>query len=192
MKLIPRRFLAKDAALPLKDLVSVVQGIVATTAILIAGLWFVMQGEFQRRATLSIATDVVRISSAQTLLRVTVRIDNVGRRPFCVSEGAVLISQVLPLEEEPPQKMDSEGLPLEVFDWREIKEIDLPYKMKLSPGEYDSYYFETFIAGDIQMVRVYAQADNGSGGLWSAVAFKRIEEASGHSVDVTKEGGIRK
>jgi len=124
----------------LRDWLSIVQSAMTIAALLCAGLWFAFQGPYRPRLEVHNLIAHRRIPNEKQLIVVNVTVKNVGIVRAQIPCVAVLIDQVLPIEEAGPIVSPPSKCPHLEFS--------------LEPGEADRVNFEYVLTGNIRTVKV--------------------------------------
>ena len=166
-----------------KDWIGILQGVATIAGIGAAAWWFFFQGESRSKVNLEITGYHRQLEAKTTLLSVSVKATNVGKRPTEITKGGVVISQVAPLPTPDSLKQnakDANGKDLGVLAWKGIGERDVPYPMVLAPGEFDSYHFDFLVPANIKAARIYAELRDPSrkGQTWATVVFHDMDAPS--------------
>jgi len=152
----------KDALESLKSLFTVV-------AIVVGAIWtyraFVRKRHKYPRAKLGQSISSWRFPDEKTLLRVCVRIENVGEVLLKLPAGEIWVQQMLPCPQEVKEKITGGGDPVlrgeAQIQWPLVGERTLKER-EIEPGESDEVPAEFVIAPNIEQVLVYTHFKNAS------------------------------
>lgn len=143
-----------------KDVVSILQSIFTITAIIAAAWWFFFQAETSPRIGLSHLVNYHKIHDDWTWIYVSIKLENLGKRPISLSSEKVWLQKILPVDKNIKDKIEQDiNLTAEKgnIDWPLIgepyqKEIDI----EIYPGESDTLNYEFIIPSYVKTIRLYS------------------------------------
>ncbi len=144
-----------------KDIATIAQAVATVLAILVAGLWFFLQGEASFKANISHAITHRFLDPDRAWVCVSVNITNTGKRALAINRGIVRIQQILPMDQCIEQCLQ-QGQPLikpgEVrVDWPKLADsYDQPLNLYLEAGESDHLNFEFIVPAYARTVKIYS------------------------------------
>ena len=154
-----------------KDIVSVIQAIVTTIAIVVGGVWsyflFVKKRQRFPRANISHQIFHKHISNGKALLNVKTIINNAGDVLLSLESGKVNVNQILPVSSEMVDLIKSGK---DIVD-ESRREVDWPLigtrsfewekgRCEIEPGENDHFLCDFIMDENIKLVVVYSYFEN--------------------------------
>ena len=177
----------------LKPWAEMIQAIVATAGIIVAGIWtymiFIEDRESYPHANLDETITRVKLTDQVNLLEVILKIHNSGQTLMHLSQATVRLQQVLPINgcaadaacvvDDLNEALTDGNRVSDRFSWpvETNREAAWDTPLIVEPGEDDVMDFEFVIPATIQVVRVYGfvpndalKSDSSSPG-WSVARF---------------------
>ncbi len=147
-----------------KDIASIVQSVLTCLAIVIAGIWFLMQGMASPKANISHSVTHRQISDSWIWLRLEIIVKNEGKRPLHLKSGIARVQRILPLEPyiEKQVKADMCLIPETQKDktvfWPQVgKEYTLERELYLEAGETDTLECEFMINSLLRTIKIQSE-----------------------------------
>lgn len=162
---------ADTSRISFKDIVTVIQTVVTTIAIFVAGFWtyFVFVKKRQRFPRASISHNIFYkdISGGKLFLNVKTAISNTGDVLLCLESGVVRVQQILPV----PKNIDNlirqgyDPVPEDrtEVDWPLIGTRSFTWEKgtcEIEPGEHDNFVADYVIDANVQLIAVYSYFKN--------------------------------
>jgi hypothetical protein len=154
--------LPRDGISLWKDLTATVQSIATVLALCVAGWWFLRQGTAAPHANLTHVIQSVKIHDQWRLVRLSVRVANVGVVPISLDSAKVYLARVLPLEDSIKKMIDGGDSPISAASgeiaWPSIGD---PYKFdpqaEILPGESETYNFDFLVPTNLCEVMLHSR-----------------------------------
>jgi hypothetical protein len=166
-----------------KDVSSTVQSIATVLALLVGAWWFERQGFVFPHANSVQTLQTLKIHGNWRLVRLSVRVSNVGSVPITLDAGTVYIARVYPLEDSVRDLINAGGSPIDQsrgqIPWPLIGN---PYNVTphatLWPSESESYDFDFLIPTNLCEIMAYSRFVNESNKklVWSASTLQSLED----------------
>ncbi len=164
-------FFAEASSISFKEVVTVIQAIVTTIAIVVGGLWtyflFVKKRQKFPRASVSHQIFCRTISGEKALLNVKTVISNSGDVLLCLESGVVRVQQILPIPDNIDALIKQDQDPVAgdrtEIDWPLIGTRSFSFekgKCEIEPGEHDQFVSDHVIDANVQLVAVYSYFKN--------------------------------
>jgi len=157
---------AEDTLGKIKDFATIIQASITTVAVIAAGIWFIVTGQYQDK--LSISNNITHriIDDEHIWLRLYVTMENVGQRPVRIGYCYIQVQQVLPLDISVQDKIhdvqDGNNINSLIinghFTWPAIygNEFHGAIDEKIAPGEKHYAEFDFILPPNIKTVRVFS------------------------------------
>jgi hypothetical protein len=153
-----------------KTLAETLQAVVTIVAIVLGGIWtyilFVKKREKYPRARTVHRIVTLGSVNGRWVIRILVRIENIGSVLLCLDEGEVVVQNLFPLPPEWGDKL-KDGLQLErkefEYDWPSLDKFLLEWGDKgyiIEPQESDEFHFDLHVDSSVQRVQVYSYVKN--------------------------------
>lgn len=147
-------------------LISSVQHVIAISAIISAAVWFLQKNEHAPMLNVVNVVTQHTISPGFRLVRIELKVENVGKVPLKVSTGVVKLHQVTPLAGKPKDyiskaktlyELDDITIESKTISWPLISKREIESSFEIRPGEIEMLPFEFVIPDDIIMVQVSSE-----------------------------------
>jgi hypothetical protein len=154
-----------------KSLISILESIAKIVALAAAGWWtfvlFVQKREKHPRARTTHSLIVHGKIGGHALLRVSVKLENLGNVLIKLRSGRVSIQAIRPLPDAwKAAVLEGETIPRiegREFEWPDIEEFPLEWGndgYRIEPLESEEFHFDLKIADTIEVVQVYSYFKN--------------------------------
>lgn len=171
-----------------KDVTATAQSIATVIAAVAAAWWFLTQGTTTPHANLTQSIQTVKIHEKWRLVRLSVRLSNVGSVPIPLSAGQVYIARVFPLEESIRKDIDAGDSPIDprngAVSWPSIgKPYEIVPHARIWPGESESYDFDFLIPADLCEIMLHSHFSSMANRhwRWSEDTFQKVGECNNAS-----------
>lgn len=150
---------------------NVLQAIATTMAIFAAGVWsymlFVRQRQRFPRAEVSHHVWCADLPYGRKLLRIRVRVENIGSVLVRLVDGFIQVQQIYPIPaqivRDIAQRVDPVPDGCFEADWPEVGRRDCDWTEEpheIEPSEFDEFHFDFVIAGEVLRVQIYSHFRN--------------------------------
>ncbi len=162
--------------------------IIQTIAIIIAGIWayfrYIKKRENYTKAVVELEVEHFQLEDKKFLVRVKVKVNNIGSNLFEPSLCNVNIYQVLPITYKELKEMDNKrervGDSDDTFNWPLLKERNIKLSDKelvIEPNETEEIWSDFIIENYAKVVQIYSSIvdKEPSTDFWSSVKFLELK-----------------
>jgi hypothetical protein len=152
---------------------SIIADLATTLAVFFAGLWtyvlFVRNRERYPRAAIKQVASVLNLDDRSTLVRVQIRVTNIGKVLLPIEDLECRLQQVVPVEGAVKARLRAgESLvigPATAVDWPMLSEASWRYQRnqsEIEPGEAEIFCCDFVVDRSVRCVRIYSHLANQS------------------------------
>ena len=148
-----------------KDVISIIQSVIAVCAIFIAAYLYFEQRESVAKLNISHTITHKQIADRWIWIHASITISNIGKRILSLESGTVYIQKIIPLDKSIEDLINNNQHPIskeyKIVSW---PLLDEPYKSKINvaiePGEIDKLEYEFIIPSYIETIKIYSYFEN--------------------------------